>query len=201
MAFPLYLSYLTAEQKPAACFVPSQSGGGGGGGVGTAATGNATASARSTGSASTTTSQGQAKSTSDGAPVPVVPMDCYEDMFHEIAKKFYGEGALVQGGIVQGTDQNGTGGNQQQSQSELGLMDLDYQQVRNANGFGPPNPRMAKLISSSFSMLLDLCSCLQFLSRNQKITKLIFSQFVFLNFRWGRTVITSLVKAMAQCRP
>lgn len=138
MAFPLYLSYLTAEQKPAACFVPTQSGGGGGGTA--AANGNATASAaaaaatRPTGSAATSTAsiQGQSKSTTaDGAPVPVVPMDCYEDMFHEIAKKFYGEGALVQGGIVQGTDQNGTGGGnqQQQSQSELGLMDLDYQQV------------------------------------------------------------------------
>lgn len=129
MAFPLYLSYLTSEQKPAAaCFVPAQPGSGG-----VAATAAAPAAAR----APTAAVQVQAK-TMDGAPVPVVPMDCYEDMFHEIAKKFYGEGALVPGGIVQqGTDQNGTGagggggGNQQQtnSQAELGMIDLDYPQV------------------------------------------------------------------------
>ncbi len=127
MAFPLYLSYLTSEQKPAAaCFVPAQPG------SGVAATAAAPAAPR----ASTAAVQVQAK-TMDGAPVPVVPMDCYEDMFHEIAKKFYGEGALVPGGIVQqGTDQNGAGGGgggggQQQtnSQGELGMMDLDYQQV------------------------------------------------------------------------
>lgn len=105
MAFPLYLSYLTTEQKSAAaCFVPQ-------GGH----------PARPTASAKTM----------EGAPVPVVPMDCYEDMFHEIAKKFYGEGALP----VQGSE-NGSGGAPSAqglataaAQSELGLMDLDYQQV------------------------------------------------------------------------
>ena len=136
MAFPLYLSYLTSEQKPAAaCFVPAQPGTGGG----VAATAATPAGAAR---APTAAVQLQAK-TMDGAPVPVVPMDCYEDMFHEIAKKFYGEGALVPGGIVQqGADQNGgttannqqQGGGQQQqqqanAQSELGMMDLDYQQV------------------------------------------------------------------------
>lgn len=136
MAFPLYLSYLTSEQKPAAaCFVPAQPGSGGV--AGTPVTTGAPASGGGA-RAPTASVQVQAK-TMDGAPVPVVPMDCYEDMFHEIAKKFYGEGALVPGGIVQqGSDQNGTGGGgagagQQQGQAntqgELGMMDLDYQQV------------------------------------------------------------------------
>ena len=107
MAFPLYLSYLTTEQKSAAaCFVPQ-------GGH----------PARPAASAKTM----------EGAPVPVVPMDCYEDMFHEIAKKFYGEGALA----VQGTENGSAVGpagaqglaNASAAQSELGLMDLDYQQV------------------------------------------------------------------------
>lgn len=124
MAFPLYLSYLTSEQKPAAaCFVPA------GSGVAAPAAAAAAAPARAPTAATTTTVQVQTK-TMDGAPVPVVPMDCYEDMFHEIAKKFYGEGALVQGGIVQqGADQNGAS-QQNNSQAELGaMMDLDYQQV------------------------------------------------------------------------
>jgi hypothetical protein len=139
MAFPLYLSYLTEQKPVAACFVPAQPGSGGGGVAGTPATGTGTGAPASGGARAPTASvQVQAK-TMDGAPVPVVPMDCYEDMFHEIAKKFYGEGALVPGGIVQqGTDQNGTvtggGGQQQQgqtnSQGELGMMDLDYQAVR-----------------------------------------------------------------------
>ena len=140
MAFPLYLSYLTEQKPVAACFVPAQPGSGGGVGVaGTPATGTGTGAPASGGARAPTASvQVQAK-TMDGAPVPVVPMDCYEDMFHELAKKFYGEGALVPGGIVQqGTDQNGTvtggGGQQQQgqtnSQGELGMMDLDYQAVR-----------------------------------------------------------------------
>ena len=104
MAFPLYLSYLTSEQKPAAaCFVPQ---------------GGGHPAARPTGAAKTM----------EGSSVPVVPMDCYEDMFHEIAKKFYGEGALP----VQGSD-NGAAPAQglatSATQGELGLMDLDYQQV------------------------------------------------------------------------
>ena len=140
MAFPLYLSYLTSEQKPAAaCFVPAQPG------SGVAATATATPAAPR--APTTAAVQVQAK-TMDGAPVPVVPMDCYEDMFHEIAKKFYGEGALVPGGIVQqGTDQqNGAGGGQQQqqtnAQSELGMMDLDYQQVRST-----------RLLNHSFTLM------------------------------------------------
>ena len=115
MAFPLYLSYLTSEQKPAAaCFVP-QSG---------------HPAARPTAAAKTM----------DGAPVPVVPMDCYEDMFHEIAKKFYGDGALpVQssenggggggGGAPTAQSHAAGGGGGGAAQGELGLMDLDYQQV------------------------------------------------------------------------
>lgn len=127
MAFPLYLSYLTSEQKPAtACFVPAQTV------VGSAAAATAgTARPVTAGGGTGGAGQGQSNKTMDGAPV--VPMDCYEDMFHEIAKKFYGEGALVQ---QPGSDQQngGTGQSQQQgqqsnAQGDLGLMDLDYQQV------------------------------------------------------------------------
>ena len=108
MAFPLYLSYLTSEQKPAAaCFVP-QSG---------------HPAARPTATAKTM----------EGAPVPVVPMDCYEDMFHEIAKKFYGEGALPVQGNENGAAPAQGGLTASATQGELGLMDLDYQQVTSFN--------------------------------------------------------------------
>lgn len=125
MAFPLYLSYLTSEQKPAtACFVPAQPV------VGTA-TAASTGTARPGSGTGTGGGQTQINKTMDGAPV--VPMDCYEDMFHEIAKKLYGEGAIVQPGSEQQNGGTGQGGQQQNqqnnSQSELGLMDLDYQQV------------------------------------------------------------------------
>lgn len=136
MAFPLYLSYLTSDQKPgaAACFVPAAQAAGTGGAPGAnGVTGQAAGANRS--QASIQVQSKAMDASGGGAPVPVVPMDCYEDMFHEIAKKFYGEGALIPGGIVQaGTDQNGapTSAGQQQTSAnptELGLMDLDYQQV------------------------------------------------------------------------
>lgn len=133
MAFPLYLSYLTSDQKPASttCFVPAPQ----------PATNNNGQQPAGANRHTQQTIQVQAKAMDaggggggGGAPVPVVPMDCYEDMFHEIAKKFYGENALVAGGIVQaGPDQNGTsaapGQQASANQTELGLMDLDYQQV------------------------------------------------------------------------
>ena len=154
MAFPLYLSYLTSEQKPAsACFaVPQGAGTGGAGTGGGGAAGHGPASGRGPASAS-------AKNM-DGAPVPVVPMDCYEDMFHEIAKKFYGEGALP----VQGQE-NGAGGQAAQgglsaaqaaAQGELGLMDLDYQQV---NFFSlPPRPAPLRMPSLLPLLLAPLAS-------------------------------------------
>ena len=69
----------------------------------------------------------------EGAPVPVVPMDCYEDMFHEIAKKFYGEGALPVQGNEHGAAPAQGGLTASATQGELGLMDLDYQQVTSFN--------------------------------------------------------------------
>ena len=116
MAFPLYLtSYLPTAQPVSV----------------SAATTTTTSAVRLTTTTSGTAAnsqqqqqqqqQGGNNKTMDGAPV--VPMDCYEDMFHEIAKKFYGDSALVQQG---GDQQNGQ---QNNSQGELGLMDLDYQQV------------------------------------------------------------------------
>ena len=59
------------------------------------------------------------------APLRVVPMDCYEEMFNEMASKWYGEGTIFQSlGIME----------LQQSQQtitlkEVGLMNPNYQLV------------------------------------------------------------------------
>lgn len=130
MAFPLYLSYLTSDQKQASatCFVPAPQPA-----VANSGAQSATNNRSQTIHVQAKSMDGSGGGGGAGAPVPVVPMDCYEDMFHEIAKKFYGENALVPGGIVQTGDQNGTptqpGQQSTTNQAELGLMDLDYQQV------------------------------------------------------------------------
>lgn len=68
---------------------------------------------------------GKQMSQEKDVPLRVVPMDCYEEMFNEMASKWYGEGAICQSlGFTE----------LQQSQQtitpkELGLMNQNYQLV------------------------------------------------------------------------